>query len=89
MQQENENTDGEGKIKERIEEEGCPEDVQMIAVADAAMHEVSSKLMSSIHFYVSYSHMHLSVLLFMIVNFQIFYQTGKGRRLLYKESSFR
>ncbi|CAA3027492.1 Hypothetical predicted protein, partial [Olea europaea subsp. europaea] len=39
VQQENENTDGEGKIKERIEEEGCPEDVQMIAVADAAMHE--------------------------------------------------
>ncbi|CAA3014158.1 Hypothetical predicted protein [Olea europaea subsp. europaea] len=39
VQQENENTDSEGKIKERIEEEGCPEDVQMIAVADAAMHE--------------------------------------------------
>ncbi|CAI9758572.1 unnamed protein product [Fraxinus pennsylvanica] len=48
VQRENENTDSEEKIKDKIEEDGCPEDVQMIAVAYVAMHEKKSLDLSSI-----------------------------------------
>ncbi|KAL2500096.1 titin [Abeliophyllum distichum] len=37
VQRENESADSRGKIKEQIEEEGCLEDVQMIAAVDVAM----------------------------------------------------
>ncbi|XP_022883980.1 titin isoform X2 [Olea europaea var. sylvestris] len=39
VQRENENADSGGKIKEQIEEEGCSEDVQMIAASNVEMHE--------------------------------------------------
>ncbi|KAL2557478.1 putative leucine-rich repeat-containing protein [Forsythia ovata] len=37
VQRENESADSRGKIKEQIEEEGCLEDVQMIAAVEVAM----------------------------------------------------
>ncbi|KAL2523301.1 titin [Forsythia ovata] len=48
VQRENESADSRGKIKEQIHEEGCLEDVQMIAAVDVAMHEEKGLDSSSI-----------------------------------------